>query len=170
MSKEQRTKQTAFERNQEPVLRIGNKTHGRNWEKSQREYNKAKPIKAKKTFAQVTTENQQQPSLLNIKKAPRDEKFEKKLEEQRKQAKQLNIIIHGVPESDDVNHDVTFLNELLDDTGNETEQEVLYDCIGPLTDGINQRPIKVVFCNGHGKDVFMRSLSKLKRHSKRCKD
>ena len=39
----------------------------------------------------------------------------------------MNIIIHGVPESDDVNHDDTFLNELLDDTGNKTEQ--LYSSI-----------------------------------------
>ena len=124
---------------------------------------KAKPIKAKKSYAQVAKEIQQQPSLLSIKKALRDEKFEEKLEEQRKQAKQLNRIIHGVPESDDVNHDVTFLNELLDDTESKTKQELFFDRIGPSkSDGINQRPIKVVFCNGHEKNVFMRSLSKLK--------
>ena len=122
---------------------------------------KTKPITTKKTFAQVAKENQQQPSLLHIKKALRDEKFEEKLEEQRKQEKQLNIIIHGVPESDDVNHDDTFLNELLDDTGNKTEQ-LFFDRIGPSTEGINQRPIKVVFCNAQEKDAFMRSLSKLK--------
>ena len=120
-------------------------------------------IKAKKTFAEVAKENKQQPSLSNIKKALRDEKLEEKLEEQRKQAKQSNIIIHGVPESNDINHDTEFLNELFDATGSKTEQELFFDRIGPSKPaGINQRPIKVVFCNGHEKDAFMGSLSKLK--------
>ena len=63
-------------------------------------------VKTKKTFAEVAKTNQQQPNLADIKNLLRSEKIEDQLEEQRKRSKQSNIIIHGVPESDDTDHTI----------------------------------------------------------------
>ena len=123
--------------------------------------------KTKKTFAEVTKTNQQKPNLANIKNLLRSGKIEDQLEEQRKQSKQSNIIIHGVPESDDTDHDTDFLDQLLDDTGIDNEQELNVSRIGQTSN--SNRPIKVVFTDIHEKRVFMQSLTKLKEDEKYAK-
>ena len=126
--------------------------------------------KTKKTFAEVAKTNQQQPNLANIKNLLRSEKIEDQLEEQRKRSKQSNIIIHGVPESDDKDRDTDFLDQLLDDTGNDNvdnEQELNVSRIGQTSN--SNRPIKVVFTDIHEKRVFMQSLTKLKENEKYAK-
>ena len=129
-----------------------------------------KPVKAKKTFADVTMMNKDhEGNLKSIKEVIRSEKIEDQLEEQRKRAKQSNIIIHGVPESDDEDHDTRFINKLLDDTGS-TEQEVYLGRIGQASNSkTSQRPMKVVFCNVEEKHNFMQSLTILKGIKKYAK-
>ena len=121
-----------------------------------------KPVKPKKTFADVTMVNKDQGALTGIKEVIRSEKIEDQLEEQRKRAKQSNIIIHGVPESEDEDHDTKFINKLLDDTGS-TELEVYLGRIGQASKSKPcQRPMKVVFCNVEAKHNFMQNLTELK--------
>ena len=115
----------------------------------------------------VAKTNQQQQNLANIKNLLRSEKIEDQLEEQRKRSKQSNIIIHGVPESEDTDHDTDFLNQLLDDTGIDNEQELYVSRIGQTSK--SNRPIKVVFKDSHEKRVFMQSLTKLKENEKYAK-
>jgi len=130
----------------------------------------ARPIKANKTFSEVTKGNQPQQNITNIKELLRSEKIEEKLEEQRKKVKQSNIIIHGIQESDDTNYDTNFVNGLLDDTGIYTEQELYVSRIGKRSKSNgNQRPIKVVFSDNHRKNQFMQSLTELKDIQKYAK-
>ena len=109
----------------------------------------------------MTKVNKDQGALACIKEVICSEKIEDQLEEQRKRAKQSNIIIHGVPESEDEDHDTKFINKLLDDTYS-TEVEVYLGRIGQASKSKPcQRPIKVVFCNVEEKRNFMQNLTEL---------
>jgi len=124
-----------------------------------------KQIKAsKKTFSEATKENGPYQSIKTMRELLRSEKMEEKLEEQRIRSKELNIIIHGIPEKD-TDYDTDFVNELLDDTSIYTEQELYVSRIGQSSKS-KQRPIKVIFSDVGKKNQFMRNLNKLKDISK----
>ena len=117
----------------------------------------------KRSFAEITKTNNQL-NIPNIKKLLRSEKVEDIMEEQRKQLKDANIIIHGVKVSEN-DSEKDYVNELLQDV-NIMMQPAYVSRIGKSQ---GARPIKVIFTDAHEKYKFVKRLTELKKHQKYSK-
>ena len=118
-------------------------------------------ILSKKSFAEITKSNNEL-NISSIKQILRSEKIEEQMEEQRKQSRDANIIIHGVEENDTID-DNNFVNELLNCVNINTEPTYVAR-IGK--ESKRTRPIKVIFNHSHVKCRFMKNLTKLKQYNK----
>lgn len=116
---------------------------------------------SKKSFAEITKTNDEL-NISSMKQILRSEKVEEQMEEQRKQSREANIIIHGVEENGNRDEN-DFVNELLNDVKINTEPTYV-SRIGKESN--RTRPIKVVFNGGHVKYKFMRNLRELKQYDK----
>ena len=126
---------------------------------------------SKKSFADVTKTNKQV-NLTNIKHLLRSEKIEEQIEEQRKQLKESNIVIHGVEEVENEEGDREFVHDLLKDVNipiNINTEPRHVSRIGQKSEHRQTRPIKIVFKDGHMKYRFMQRLKELKNHTKYAK-
>ena len=123
---------------------------------------------SKKSFADVAKTNKQV-NLTNIKHLLRSEKIEEQIEEQRKQSKEPNIIIHGVEEAGNEEGDHEFVRALLKDVNIPININTEPRHVSRIGKSEHARPIKVVFKDGHMKHRFMQRLKELKNHTKYSK-
>ena len=113
-----------------------------------------------KSYAEMAKTNNNL-NITNIKRLLRSEKVEEQIEEQRKQSRDANIIIHGVKETENKD-DKDFVAELLSDVNINTEPTY----VSRIGKESGMRPIKVVFKDTHFKYRFMKQLRELKQHRK----
>eukprot|EP00111_Clytia_hemisphaerica_P010525 TCONS_00030740-protein len=100
-------------------------------------------------------------NITNMKRLLRTEKVEEQIEEQRKQSRDANIIIHGVKEAENKD-EKDFVAKLLSDVNINTEPTY----VSRIGKESGVRPIKVVFKDTHFKYRFMKQLRQLKQHQK----
>ena len=94
-------------------------------------------------------------------------KIEEQAEEQGKQSKDSNIIIHGADEGVNDDDDHKFVYDLMRDINipvNTNTEACHVSRIGQKSK--RARPLKVVFKDGHVKYRFMQRLKDLKKHQK----
>jgi len=109
-----------------------------------------------RSYAEMTKSNNDL-NITNIKRLLRSEKVEEQIEEQRKQSRDANIIIHGVKETE---NEKDFVAELLSDVNINTKPTY----VSRIGKESGVRPIKVVFKDTPFKYRFMKQLRELKQH------